>query len=87
MPYNFVERLSRPRVSLEPSPSTNDELREVPGPMTEGELGFDYPRNPYININNLPPPHQDKQENVSLLRSERLRQLKNKNINYHNVMD
>lgn len=61
MPGRSVEKVSRSHVSLAPPPISNDELQKVSRPVTDEELGIDYPTNPEINMNALPQSHLDKQ--------------------------
>lgn len=84
MPNKSVARVFRSRVTLPALQITRNELSKVTRPMTDKELGIDYPTRTDVNMNDLLP--RRKTNRRSLRRSERLLQ-RWKNVNYHNGVD
>lgn len=87
MQEQSVQRVSRSRVTLAPQLITKEEIQEFTPTMTDEELGTDYPTKENVNMNYLPRSDDDDKEDVEHRRSSLLRQLNNKNTNYHNCID
>lgn len=84
MPDKSVEHVSKSPVTLVPPPTTGPELREVKIPMTDKELGKEFPAQTDVNMKDLL--RSEKTDNESLCRSRRPRQ-RSTNSNYHNGVE
>lgn len=74
MTYQTVENVSNSHVALTSRPITEKGLQEFKIPMTNEDLGTEYPTKTSINMNNLPSSNNNDKEDPKLRRSARLRQ-------------
>lgn len=74
MPNNFADKVSHLQVTSEPPPITKQELQKVTRPMTDEDLGRDYPTKENVNLNDLPRSENDEEEDFEVRKSSRLRQ-------------